>query len=357
MTDEAPQPSFVYTTCRRESQSECKKELAINHPELQFAFSRPGLMTFRVDNSSLYRIDKPFHLKSIFARTYGWSLELSKCDIAELWNRNFQKLPADQRPIVHAWSRIESATESTEELAGGAIGEEFRVALNNEAKQGQNVIDLIQVEENQWLFGFHVAATTFQRWPGGKPVIDPPSEPISRAYFKTGEAIRWSQLPLRRRDVCVEIGAAPGGSAQYLLEQGCQVIAIDPADLDSRLNDNDQLVHWKCRGREVKKIDVPKCSLAIRRLECRPELHVGNGPGYRPQSKVHVQGMLLTLKLMEGIPFTELLKAKEQVQSWGFKYAKLRQLAHHRNEVCLAAFRHKADRRVNRTSRKSKQKK
>jgi 23S rRNA (cytidine2498-2'-O)-methyltransferase len=59
-----------------------------------------------------------------------------------------------------------------------------------------------------------------------------------------------------------------------------------------------------------------------------------------------IRGMLLTLKLADWDLIDELPACVERVRSWGYKDVRLRQLAFNRQEICLAALRSRAQRRV-----------
>ena len=61
--------AFVWFTHQPASAAWLKRELAAKRPDLRFAFSRPGLTTFKVDPA---RADEPS--ASSFARAYGRSL-------------------------------------------------------------------------------------------------------------------------------------------------------------------------------------------------------------------------------------------------------------------------------------------
>jgi hypothetical protein len=56
--------------------------------------------------------------------------------------------------------------------------------------------------------------------------------------------------------------------------------------------------------------------------------------------------MILTLKLAEWSLVDELPACVERVKSWGYKDVRLRQLAFNRQEICLAALRSRAQRRI-----------
>ena len=65
--------SFLFTTCQAGAEKLLKLELERTHPELRFAFSRPGLVTFK--NASTDGVVSPsVSIGASFARTYGASV-------------------------------------------------------------------------------------------------------------------------------------------------------------------------------------------------------------------------------------------------------------------------------------------
>ena len=82
------------------------------------------------------------------------------------------------------------------------------------------VLDCVVVEPNQWWIGYHRAASIASRWPGGMFPMELPSDAVSRAYLKMEESLAWSRMPLKAGEVWAEIGSAPGGASQALLNHG-----------------------------------------------------------------------------------------------------------------------------------------
>ena len=80
-----------------------------------------------------------------------------------------------------------------------------------------------------------------------------PAHAVSRAYAKLEEAIQWSGLPLVAGDECVEIGCAPGGASQALLDRGLFVTGIDPAEVDPVVLEHARFRHLKKRGTDVRR--------------------------------------------------------------------------------------------------------
>lgn len=65
------------------------------------------------------------------------------------------------------------------------------------------------------------------RFPGGVRRLHLPREAPSRALMKLDEALEWLGVAPGAGDVCVDLGAAPGGWTWGLLKRGARVIAID----------------------------------------------------------------------------------------------------------------------------------
>ena len=129
----------------------------------------------------------------------------------------------------------------------------------------------------QWWVGYHRAKSLVSRWPGGLMPLVLPAQAISRAWLKMEEALRWAELPIPQGAHWAEIGSAPGGSSQALVQRGY-----------SR--------HWRRSGRDgcgrgessaVYPSSLPctagaaagvsQDSLAGGRHECRPQLYTRRG--------------------------------------------------------------------------------
>lgn len=70
-------------------------------------------------------------------------------------------------------------------------------------------------------------------WPGGIAPVAEDRRPPSRAYRKLEEAFLWMADEPRPGELCVDLGAAPGGWTHTALGRGARVIAVDRAALDA----------------------------------------------------------------------------------------------------------------------------
>ena len=88
---------------------------------------------------------------------------------------------------------------------------------------------------SQAYVGISTAEENLSNWTGGEQHFAQTREQISRAEFKLLEALDVFDLSLPTRGTALDLGAAPGGWTRILLEAGLNVIAVDPARLDVRL--------------------------------------------------------------------------------------------------------------------------
>ena len=97
---------FVFVTVQSGAERALKNEIAREHPELKFAFSRPGFVTFR----SSADLADDFVLRTVFARTWGFSLgKVNGSDDSQrardAWRLFGEQLPDEPIRDLHVWQR------------------------------------------------------------------------------------------------------------------------------------------------------------------------------------------------------------------------------------------------------------
>jgi 23S rRNA (cytidine2498-2'-O)-methyltransferase len=210
---------------------------------------------------------------------------------------------------------------------------------------GHRVLDCILVERDQWWVGHHVVRQIPSRWPGGLFHCPLPPEAVSRTYLKMREALAWSQLPVRAGDRFVEIGSAPGGASQALLELGLHVIGIDPADMAPQVLAHPSFEHWKMRGSDVRRRRFRGVRWLAADINVAPCYTLDMVEDIVTHPAVEIHGLLLTLKLLDWSLADDIPEHLARVRSWGFARVKARQLHHNRQEFCVAALRQPTRRR------------
>lgn len=355
-----PTAQFVFTTCQVGAEAALKAELARLWPDWRLSFSRPGFVTFKVPAASL--LPEPLDLQSVFARTYGLSLgRVSGVEAGAMARQAWELIGPRHADHLHVWQRDaalpgDNDFEPGETILAQEVGRQLCAAcphdkgpsdlpLNRIARPGQSVFDCVLVQPSEWWVGTHTTLHLPSRWPGGVPLIQPAESMISRAYLKLQEALAWSRMPLAAGDCCVEIGSAPGGSAQLLLERGLRVIGIDPAEMDESIANHPHFRHVRKRAAEVRRRELSEARWLLADSNVAPQHTLDSVEAIVTHASLHIRGLLLTLKLPDWDLAAEIPAYLERIRSWGFRRVQARQLAFNRQEICVAAMRNRAMRR------------
>ena len=361
---------FIFTCCQLGAERALKTEIERGWPQLRFAFSRPGFVTFK--NTEDKHLADSFDLKSIFARTHGFSLgQVKGTDVSRMTETIRETVGAHTFDILHLWRRDSQVpghklfspgpSDQDQEIAcdvAGTLADAGIVAdskPNQPAKLGQHVLNVIVIDEQHWWIGRHSASSRVQCLPGGCFKKEIPKHAVSRAYLKMMEALHWSRLPIHAGDAWVEIGSAPGGSCQALLDRGLHVTGTDPSDMHPDLNANPNFAHVKKRGADVRRKEFAKFKWLSIDTNVAPKHTLDTLEGIVTHESVHIHGMLITLKLLEWDLADQIPSYVQRIRSWGYQDVRTRQLTHNRQEICVAAVKNKALRRLARRSQQMQQ--
>ena len=364
-------PQFLFMTCRAGAEAALKQEIARSEPTWRPAFSRPGFLTFKL-------AEKPADSRQLaerqwtFAHAQGISLErFTGGELSQLadqvWQLEGIKHLLDSGTIadIHVWELPPAGgEEQPAEVAATPLAREIEAAIRaaapetwakrrrpttgrrRPAPRGGVVLDVVVIQPGEWCVGYHTAVTVPQRWPGGAVPIPIPPHAVSRAYVKMEEALQWSRLPLASGDECVEIGCAPGGASQALLDRGLFVTGIDPADVEPALREHPRFRHLKKRGRDVRRHEFLGVRWLAADMNIPPQATLDEVEAIVTHPQVSIRGLVLTLKLADWSHAERLSEYLSRVRSWGYRDVRARQLLSGGQEVCLVALRRKALRRL-----------
>ncbi|MEO7094257.1 MAG: hypothetical protein ABI175_13460, partial [Polyangiales bacterium] len=211
-------PDFAFASCLPGVEPAVKLEVARDRPDLTFAFSRPGLVTFK----STGTIDPDDPPASAFARVWGKSIgpvvnaDAVRAQLAEVGVTR-----------IHVFSR--DPEQSADLAPWDTLGP------RGPAAPGELVANIIVppglASAEAAFLGIHRHEPTRGPEPGGAFGIVVPDDAPSRAYAKIEEAIAWAKLPLAAGHVALEIGAAPGGAGLALARRGLTVWGVDTGEL------------------------------------------------------------------------------------------------------------------------------
>lgn len=366
-------PQFVFVACQCGAERALKNQLASQMPNVRAAFSRPGFVTFKLDAPC----DEPgkFQLNSPFARTFGFCLGKVTGDEPGKLARDVWSLPEVEEFLsahaiddLHVFAR-ESTLPGDNDTEPGPTEETVAIenALRSEcpleklaavaevprnpSRRNRWVMDVVVVEPGQWWVGCHRTTRRSDCWPGGVTQLELPEYAVSRAYLKMQEALEWSALPMATGDVCLELGCAPGGASQTLLDAGLTVIGVDPAEVDDALESHPEFTHVRRRAAEVPRKMLRGVKWLAADMNVAPSYTLDAVEAMVTHGEASIRGMIVTLKLPDWDLAAEIPEFLKRVRSWGYRDIRVRQLAFNRQEICLVALRSRGQRRMLRKQR------
>ena len=165
-----------------------------------------------------------------------------------------------------------------------------------------------------------------------------PAQAVSRAWLKMEEALRWAELPIPPGAHWAEIGSAPGGSSQALLQRGYAVTGVDPAEMDAAVASHPRFTHLRCRVPQVARREFRKIRWLAADMNVAPNYTLDAVESIVTYREVNIRGMLLTLKLPQWSLAENIPAYLDRIRGWGYNIIRARQLQSNRREFCVAAL-------------------
>ncbi len=172
--------------------------------------------------------------------------------------------------------------------------------------------------------------------PGGRLRVHVPSAAPSRAAMKLLEAFAWLDRAPEPGDLCVDLGAAPGGWTWVLLEKyRTRVLAVDPANLDKSVVGQRGLVHLRADAFKIEPeetMDWLFCDMAFRPLEVAGLLAKW---ARRQWARMLIANIKLPMRKKAEI----MARVRDILEDGGWTNLRVRQLYHDRDECTIAGVR------------------
>ncbi|HMX44125.1 MAG TPA: SAM-dependent methyltransferase, partial [Elusimicrobiota bacterium] len=180
--------------------------------------------------------------------------------------------------------------------------------------------------------GLSLARENLSDWAGGERRFKREPGQISRAEFKLLEALETFDLQLPATGVALDMGAAPGGWTRILAAH-LRVIAVDPAELDPRVESLPNVTHIRATVENyLPTREIFDVILNDMRMDARDSARVM----LMAAKYLKPKGFgLMTLKLPEK-GMGEVARAALRILGSGYSILGARQLFHNRDEVTVA---------------------
>jgi 23S rRNA (cytidine2498-2'-O)-methyltransferase len=211
---------------------------------------------------------------------------------------------------------------------------QLRRADNARAALDENGLyaQLCQLGPNAAALGVLPARDALSLAPGGRLRVHVPDAAPSRAAMKLVEAFAWLDRAPDPGDVCVDLGAAPGGWSWVLLHRGARVYAVDPGNLKLK---HAKLTHLRADAFHFdpgEPVDWLCSDMAWRPLEAASLLAKW---ARRRWARFFVANIKLPMKKKAEY----LFRVRDILSDGGWENLRARQLYHDRDEVTFAGVR------------------
>lgn len=297
---------FYFVLTNVDAETLLKEEVLIRYPELRISYSRPGFITFKGE--------KDLSFNPYFCRVSG--ISLGKFKLAEL---------KYERAWVYA---IHSRLEIPSELK--------LVSEKTIFKKGESVTLIIMVGEDEFWVGSYTLRPDQLQTPGEVSSILEKETP-SRAYYKLAEAFEAFDLPFDNQEVVLELGSAPGGASQFLLEQDMRVLGVDPAEMDPKIAKNFHFKHVKKAFETLSENDFKSdVDWIISDINLPPTVVLKEV--FRLMTFLSPRGLVLTLKMNEVKHLEVIATVRDLFRKQGFQRVELKYLPSHKKEIALIAL-------------------
>jgi len=221
---EADLADELFLTGARETRIVAPSLLVADRPSrsegrLELAFARQAFRVSSVvsaKSSAALGADAASRLAAELARAPRYALQAWVPD-SEQANR----LAEDARAVEDAAARF-----LAQELEGSE-----RIDVRDGGARGIPIGQICLLSRERAAVGVIASDRALSLAPGGRYRAKVSSERPSRAARKLAEAFAWLGVAPEAGELCVDLGAAPGGWTWVLLERRARVIAVDPGRL------------------------------------------------------------------------------------------------------------------------------
>jgi 23S rRNA (cytidine2498-2'-O)-methyltransferase len=200
-------------------------------------------------------------------------------------------------------------------------------------REAERLVQVWAIDETEAVVGVTFSHDAITRVPGGRVRMKRPEDAPSRAGLKLEEAIAWIGIGPERGDICVDLGAAPGGWSQVAVKRGATVLAIDPARIKIELPPS-RFTHVKESAFDFaprETLDWLLCDMAWRPLEVALLVQKWG-------RRVWARQLIANFKLPMRKKAEVLAKIKDIIAGGGWRGIRARQLYFDRDEVTLFAW-------------------
>lgn len=310
MTQNIDTNHFFYFLCNPGSESFLKEEIRLIYPELRFAYSTEGFLTFK----EIRPLGKT--LRPVFCRHFG----------SFIMRGTLEEVEARAREI------------GLPTLFYSKDGEIYR---SPKIKFGDLALEIIKVTANgkdQYYLGEFKSSLLTSPWPGGFSAAVLPAAAPSRAYLKVLDGIDYVGASVAAGDHALEIGSSPGGATYALLEKGLSVEGLDPALMNEICLNHPKFYHHHTSIQDFKVYELKNhVQWLFVDMNLPPEGTLREIEKVVEKVKPSLKGAFITLKMTKFELVSRVPMYLTFVKNMGLSVVMATQLPSHKQEFLIYA--------------------
>lgn len=249
------------------------------------------------------------------------------------------ELPVQPRVSLQVWASGDTAEALPYRM--DALWKALATALDERGievtRGGREQVLSVCVTPRGAALGLNSRANAIEDWPGGRVRLAKPKGQVSRAEFKLEELFRSTEIAFPDGGRAIDLGASPGGWTRILRQHGFEVWAVDPADLDARLDDDTGVHHVRSTAGPFLAKFGDDVDLIVNDMRMEPELSAS--VMVSAADRIRDGGMAIqTLKVTPSDALGTIRRASKLLRQ-RYRIVWIRQLQHNRNEVTVVLER------------------
>ncbi len=320
---------FIFVCTNVGNEKLLKEEVLNFYPELKFSFSKKGFVTFK-NTGVLYDLKSIAQLQLAFSTRIG--LFYGKAKSATIKDE-IEKVGFDLNEVlIHSFSINTDYIFDAEEVFGPEV--------NSYSADGKTVVDIMALGDDDLWFGAHTVAAGITRYPNANANLDISVKTLSSGYEKLAQIVHLYSIKIFRGDLWLDFGAAPGGSSQFLLEQGLKVVGIDTAKAhDENLKDRNYK-HIRKSVQDLSQEELPdEVRWVHADLNINPKQSIKEVLRLIKKYNKTLKGIIFTVQVVKPDIIKHVEEFEDQFYDWGFHNIISRQVPAHKSEYVILATR------------------
>jgi len=254
--------------------------------------------------------------KLLVAKKYALQVWVPDADAT---NALAPRVPALERAVLEAFERDPNRSPP--------------FALERHVPQDVVLLQVCLVGDARAYVGVVPVAQALSLAPGGRERMRVSGQRPSRAARKLEEAFRWAGMAPGPGELCVDLGAAPGGWTFVVRARGARAIAVDPAHLAPEIAADRGVRHVQASAFTFEPettVDFLLCDMAFRPLDVAALLA-------KWARRRWARALLANFKLPMKRRAEMARHLCTQLSEAGWKEVRARQLYHDRDEITVCA--------------------